>query len=158
MRTLLLLLLAPALLMPPGVCLCQFVPCGESAGVPRSGLPASTRPSCGGQFEETCACAKRRLAADGRKPTAAAEGRAAVFGDEKPAQLPGKHSQGCPAVTGEDQAKLAQTPSPVLPSADLTCHVFQLVDTPARPAAREERAPVRPVSSPLFIAHCALLI
>ena len=67
MRTLLLLLVAPTLLMPPGMCICQFVPCGGEMGTGRGNLSASLRLSSRTATSDTCTCEKRRTGSEDQR-------------------------------------------------------------------------------------------
>ena len=160
MRTLLLLLVAPTLLMPPGMCICQFVPCGGEMGTGRGDLSASLRPSTQTATSATCTCEKRRSGGQDQRSSGVStcDDCGSRTGGEKPCPCPGKHWPGCPAVTGEDQAKLAPPSSAVLFSLHLACDFVERVQDPAAPVCRLDFTPVRPVSSPLFISHCSLLI
>lgn len=148
MRTLLLLLVVPALLMPPGMCVCQFVPCGEDV---RSGSGA-----CGvGPSEATevcCTCSH----ADRDDPTANAP-CSCPLGGGKPHPSPGKPWPDCPVVTGEAPDKFT-TPAPVLLALDPAAVVLWDVETPAAPAGRTQQVSPRLASPPLFISQCSLVI
>lgn len=160
MRTLLLLLVAPALLMPPGMCICQFVPCEGEMRTGRGDLSAFALPSSRTATSATCTCEKQRSGSqDQRSPgVSTCQDCRAAFGGEKPCPCPGKPWPGCPAVTGEDQAKVAPQSSAVLFSFDLACEFVRFVEVPAVLVARVDYTSHRPASSPLFISHCTLLI
>lgn len=160
MRTLLLLLIAPVMLMPPGMCICQFVPCGWEMGTGRGDLSASLRSSSQTTTTVTCTCDKRRSGSQDHRSSgvSTSQDRETASGGEKPCPCPGKPWPGCPAVTGEDQAKVAPPPSAVLSSLDLACEFVQFVEVPAVPVARVDFKSLHPASSPLFICHCTLLI
>lgn len=154
MKTFLLLAVGLPLLMPPGMCICQFVPCGESTG---SGLGGRaelerTRTSTG------CSCAPRRggtQAAAGGIPACRDSGT--TPGGQKSCPFPAKPWPDCPVVTGTAPDKFP-TPAPVLFTLDLASVVVWSVEVPATPVGRVDHISLRPASSPLFISHCSLVI
>jgi hypothetical protein len=159
-RTLLLLLVAPTLLMPPGMCICQFVPCGGEMGTGRGNLAAALRQSSQTAKSGTCTCEKSRSGSHGLRSIGAptCQDHAVASGGEKPCPCPGTPWPGCPAVTGEDQAKVAPESSPVLSSLDLACDFVRFAEVPAVRVAPIDFTSLRPAHSPLFISQCTLLI
>jgi hypothetical protein len=144
-RLFLLFLVTPALLMPPGMCVCQFAPCGEASR------------------EEVTACAVQRAETTSTSCTCAHASRKQELpcecpdGDERPSRLPGKPWPDCPVVTGTAPDKFT-TPSPVLLALDSAPPVAWALETPAVLGGRVSHAPPRIVAPPLFICQCSLVI
>lgn len=153
-RALVLLLLLPLLLLPPGMCICQFVPIGKASPVPTSapratvGQAAEPRPDC------TCDSCHRSQAA-----------AAPERGDDRPTQPPGgpapvpaKHWPGCPAAIGDMPLNMAVPPVKV--QVDLTATADFLTTVAEAVVSLDRTTPVSPPvgTPPLFISHCALLI
>ncbi len=159
-RALVLLLMLPPMLMPPGMCICQFVPIGKVPVAPVSALPdrqssvghaSNPRPDC------TCdSCRHSRTA------SAVPEG-----GNDQPTQPPtggpsgpgpGKHWPGCPAAVG-DVPLNAAVPH-VKTQADLvaTTNFFTPITETLVSRDRTQPVPSPTSSPPLFISHCTLLI
>lgn len=151
------------MLMPPGMCLCQFLPRGEEFTAP----PARQALSSGevaDASDETCDCrcghrhqrANRDDSAPDEIKTAL---RSAALSDcERPtSHLPANHQPGCPAATGASPTK---TPMAAVPAQtpDLAAGVVTLLgdaDSCNRMCHEPMAAPLAP---PLFLSHCSLLI
>lgn len=147
------------MLMPPGMCICQFVPIENVSATPlaaspdrRGSVPHATDP------RPDCNCNSCRHA---RAATVAPE-----RGDGQPAWPPGgapsapgsgKHWPGCLAAMGD--VPLATTVVPVAVQADVAATSF-LTPVAAAVVSPDRVAPAPPptASLPLFISHCALLI
>lgn len=154
-RALVLLLILPTLLMPPGMCICQFVPIGEVPAAPTSlshrhpsvGHAADPRPDC------TCDSCRRSRTAD----------TAPERKDDQPTRTPsgpgpGKHWPDCPAAVRDVPLNVA-VPT-VTVQADVVATISFLTPIVEAVASPDHAARVSPpvVSPPLFISHCALLI
>lgn len=154
-----LLLILPMLLMPPGMCICQFVPIGNASAGP---VPASPdrEPSVGYAADTRSDCACRSCQ---RAGTASA---VPERGDDRPTQpvggpsdpWPGKHWPGCPAAV-VDMPLNAAIP-PVKVQTDLVAAATFFTPTTETVVSPDRAAPLpSPTGSPpLFISHCALLI
>lgn len=158
-RALVLLLILPMLLMPPGVCICQFVSIGNATAAPVPTSPSHNPPV--GQASDPlpgCTCDSCRRA---RTASAVPEGV-----DDQPTQLPeqpsapgsGKHWPGCPAAVGDLPLNAAAPPVKVqadfVVAASFFTPITETVVSPHRAAPF-----LSPTSSPpLFISHCTLLI
>lgn len=158
-RSLVLLLILPRLLLPPGMCLCQFVAVGKASATPSSSPPSRDVPSAShaATARPGCPCDSCRP----RTPSADLgldDDLPAKPADEPAAPGSGKHWPGCPlAAVG------AELPNLVMPtvsvdvdhvSADCNTSLAVLVVPPLR--AVPASAPA--VSPPLYISHCSLLI
>lgn len=143
-RTLLLILVAPVLLMPPGMCICQFVPCGEVG----RGDPVASGES---EAASVCTCSHTDGGANAELPCGC------PAGGGKPRPLPGKPWPDCPVVTGTAPDKFT-TPSPVLLALDPAAVVLWVVEVPVVPAGRTHQVSPRLASPPLFISQCSLVI
>jgi hypothetical protein len=155
-RVLVLILMLPPMLMPPGMCICQFAPLGKASDAPLSASPG--RPHAVGNSTDPrpdCTCDSCRRA---RTTAAVPEGR-----DDQPAggpsaPGPGKHWPGCPAATGDAPLTTAIPTLTVQvdlsPAADTCIPVVIAVVQSGRAAP----VPSPVISPPLFITHCTLLI
>lgn len=155
-RVLVLLLIQPAMLMPPGMCICQFFPIGKvtyaSANLQRPVGQAD-------HHQSDCSCESCAFA----KTTSVPE-----CGDDRPnhhappqqpsAPSPGKHCPGCPAAVGESPLTFA-VPT-VTVQADLIAVATFYSPRTESVVPRERVAPPSPTpaSPPLFISYCSLLI
>jgi hypothetical protein len=154
-RAFVLLLMLPTMLMPPGMCVCRFVPIGKSsaghfpAHSSRSLLATHDAPA-----SSDCACDSCRLRATLNFP---------ILPGDQPAHSPtgpgpAKHWPGCPAEIGE-----LPLPLPA-PTAEALVALDAIADPPSSvvsvASSRVRVAPLAPdfVSPPLFLSHCALQI
>lgn len=150
-RSLVTLLVALPMLMPPGMCICQFAPTGKvSASPPSWAGQRQTDHTTDSRVDCRCDSCRERAAATGEDRPASP--------DEAPVG-PGKHAPGCPAAYGDVPTKMAA-------STTVTIHLdahpqcfFSLVAEPAALVGRGREGVSRPaVSPPFFISHCTLLI
>lgn len=155
-RSLVTLLVALPMLMPPGMCICQFAPTGKVSAAPPSW--AGQRPvghTSNSRAECRCNSCREQVAAAGL-PT---------DGEDRPASPneapvgPGQHAPGCPAAHGDVPTKMAASTAVTIPfDAHPQCF-FSLVAEPAARVGRGREGVSRPaVSPPFFISHCTLLI
>ena len=152
LRTVVTFLVAVPLLMPPGMCICQFAPTARASTPTRSGggagHTADARPDC------RCDSCRERAAPAGL-PCRGEEDQPSP--DEGPF-APGKHAPGCPAALGDVPTKMAASTVTIHLDANPVCF-FSVVARPAGPAGRgRESATARAASPPLFISHCSLQI
>jgi hypothetical protein len=159
-RALVLLLILPPMLLPPGMCVCQFIPVGKASTAPVS-APPSRQTSLGHNTDPQpdCTCDSCRHA---RTAPTVPEGeneqaiRTPADGPSNPG--PGKHLPCCPAAVVDVPLNVAvitvTTQVDLVVTAGFFTPVAETVVSPGRVA------PVPPpVGSPaLFISHCALLI
>jgi hypothetical protein len=163
-RALVLLLVAPALLMPPGMCICQFVPCGGIAE-PASALPSSGSLRADARFTETtaCTCGSRHARSSAEKTPSGAACSSHDCGsgssdNKNPCPLPGKQWPGCPAAVGSAVTKLSPPASALFLAFDFSSVYVGLVTESVTPVSRVCLTSVLPAATPLFVSHCALLI
>lgn len=154
MRSLVLLLVGLPLLMPPGMCVCQLVPCGSAQAAPVATATAPTPPA-----PEECCCKKRAAAAPTTGDKAGAWSQSSPDRHHPTSPDSGKHQPGCPAATGfVVEARVTLPPSPVSLHIDLApvpVAFVAEVGTARSPAPeRTQRLPI----APIFIAQCTLLI
>lgn len=154
-RAFVLLLMLPTMLMPPGMCVCRFVPIGRSpAGhspAPESGSPLASQAT---PTSPDCACDSCRLRATLNFPT--------LPGDQ-PAHSPtgpgpAKHWPGCPAEVGNLPFTPPAPNAAAQVNLDAITHPPSLVVSVVSSHVRV--APLAPafVSPPLFLSHCTLQI
>lgn len=149
------LLVSLQLLMPQGMCICQFVPTGTTPAPRPAG---TTHVADAGQH---CACATCQTGehppADGKHRDCGDPGRPCE--GEPSAPAPGKHWPGCPAAAlGAMPTKMAVAPAAVPLDAGPVLS-FTLPPVEPRVLARGADSLPRPaVSPPLYLSHCAFLI
>ncbi|MBY0457262.1 MAG: hypothetical protein K2V38_07995, partial [Gemmataceae bacterium] len=96
-RVLVFFLTLPALLTPPGMCVCQFVPITPPSAAARSATPPdgfSTAHAANAQADCACEACRARATAD---PNENGRHRSPPDGGSN-APVPGKHWPGCPAA------------------------------------------------------------
>ena len=140
------------LLMPPGVCLCQFVSVDHLQHSITTLQPSATvtRSQC------SCGSCLHRLVSTERAEDAAV---LEVSSPRPIAPQPEKHSPGCPAELGDMPTKIV-SPGITLQSDEYESG-FPLVWTSesTKPLVRDfERQTYTAHFPPLFISHCTLLI
>ena len=151
-RTLLLLLMVPSTFVPPGMCVCQFVPTGtaSSARLPSVETATTTRPDC-----KCDSCRTGTSSADPERDDHS--NRQPADGPSGPG--PTEHWPGCPAEVDAVPASMS-APTVVTAQADLvaTAEFYTPVAAATVPPVRTMPASSPAVSPPLFISHCTLLI
>ncbi len=153
-RTVLTVLLALPMLMSPGMCVCQFVPCGRvrcesprTTSVSNDQSPAS---------RASCRCAKqcKRAKWDSRSHEVPAKRLA----DLRPAPVPLDHVPGCPASV-ESAVRKVSLPADTIPTVDLPAVAWAYTPVCAfRQRYSDHRLARFPTDAPLFVSHCSLLI
>lgn len=170
-RGLVSLLIALPLLMPPGMCVCQFLACERpsparpaAVGLNRSSSPTASESDSPAP-PSGCACSARQaaqssggdaaLAGKALGPAAAATHSADTSGPLTP---PPGHAPSCPASQSAGQSKSAATPSLVLDFAVELAAVGDVVFVSPRPADHRTSQPVGTADGPLYLAYRSLLI
>lgn len=158
-RTAVSLLALFPMLMPPGMCICQFVPVENVPAVPVSTSSPVTPVAghAGARRDCSCESCRERRASEGRDE---GDARRTPPHDETPSQPgQGKHWPGCPAAVGA--APLTVVLPAVTVHADVDTAV-SFTSSVAEPVGSIRHAGewVSPQakSPPLFLSHCALLI
>ncbi|MFO0802689.1 MAG: hypothetical protein U0791_06145 [Gemmataceae bacterium] len=152
-RLIVLLLMLPSLLMPPGVCICQFVPLRETrASSSPVGLPVPSEHTKRAHSECTCAACRSHLDVDQADLL-----HGLPRSEPSPIDEHG-HWPGCPAAIN---AVAHTLPLPVTTVPADVCSppaVFTGVE-PAliQPMLIKDRAATAQ-SPPIFLANCSLLI
>lgn len=160
-RVLLTSLVGLPMLMPPGMCLCQFLPCGRASAAGSGQTSAGeAAASPGVESAPSCGCRNQRGNSEQAKQEPGKPGgwENLPAGDSCPVPLPGGHAPGCPAACSSAAEKVA------LPGFQI-----QILAAPALSfvgiAAVNDKAnvpayglPAHVHSPPLFLAHCTLLI
>lgn len=153
------LVAALAMLMPPGMCVCQFVPSGKATADPLLTLPR-TQPAPA-HSRLGCSCEScRRGVAPADQPAADDHSRANRSDDGPTRPGPVNHQPGCPAAT--DGIPFGVAVPTVTVQADVDLVAVSRAGDPIierlGSLVRTLSPPARAVSPPLFISHCALLI
>jgi hypothetical protein len=156
LRALVSFLVAAPLLMPPGMCLCQFDlrACLAPHGDECSALTPESHPT------DCCDCRHRR--AEGRTCTRDKQGRQASDSSgrrstpPKPPRQP--HAPGCPAAHPEHQLQAASRDHTVLTSPALLTRVCFSAVAPSPRQVRPVDQIGLPARPPFYISLCILLL
>lgn len=153
-RAVLTVLLALPMLVPPGMCVCQFVPCGHvRAGTTVSAPTQVDVPVASGRC---CRCASKSTRNERVEPTQLAGTRHVE--PRVPTPGPADHMPGCPASVEAAVRNVSHVADPV-PSLGLPSVAW--LSRPAAPVDSQrlnDRWIVINQATPLFLAHRALLI
>ena len=158
-RALASLLVALPLLMPPGMCVCQFGPLGpvtaaasESAARPDGACPAGDRGCCGHRK----AAVKRK--ADGNDRPISSRLPVPGRGEGVPDRPDRPHEPGCPALRAPDHSKLAEQNRASLILA-VNRDGVSLAEGVLAGRSFDVPAQIRgQASPPLYLSFCTLLI
>lgn len=156
------LLVALQAIVPPGACLCQFLPCEINTRPAKEAAPELPTPLIASAAEPCCSCSARRYPANTSTPSPgdgqAATGRPAPPEHSCPSPAPPPPCSGCPVLSVGPEARLAILPAPeeVLPATDIY-FVVRTGESTRYPAARHEPIIIKS-NTPLFLRHCAFLI
>lgn len=157
-RVIATILIAAQALLPPGMCLCQFVPTAPVSRQSHEPVPAPL-PVATHAEETCCSCPACRAAA----PAAPVSHDRAPADREHPqkhdpAPTPTAPCSGCPVVEAGPVGRLAILTITEPVSLDLAVQfVSPSTEAAVRPADRPDHSPL-PAAPPLFVRHCALLI
>jgi hypothetical protein len=152
-RAVVTVLVAVPMLMPPGMCLCQFAPAGTTAAGTRSAAARTSVPGHSPGDGRDCRCDSCR-------------GQALTLGGQESAPAgppthpePGKHAPGCPASLGDTPTKMASPALALHLDANPAPGFVSAVVETRRARGRDRDAASHADSSPpLFLSHCSLLI
>ena len=150
-------LVALQAIVPPGACLCQFVPFESTTRPVKGAAPALHITHTASAAEPCCSCVACRTAPNASTPTPLGNGTATSRETAAEHSCPSPHApcSGCPAVSAGAGERVA-IPAEIL--SDVPVLFFVPADAPAPPRAdRYERPAVSP-PTPLFVRHCAFLI
>lgn len=164
-RAMVAFLIGLPLLMPPGMCICQFVPDARAAE------PEPTEVSCqeeqDAHAEEPCTVPPRKCScACHRPPKAEPVANTSIVSitslrsaaDEPKVPDDSRHVPGCPALRSVDNSKVAETHRPLLDRVDAVPEFLRLVLFMAIATARVEVHRPEAAGSPLYLSQCSLLI
>jgi hypothetical protein len=159
LRIAIILLIGAHLLVPPGMCVCQFVPrgCGDS-GAARAAASSTNRP----RSSASCCCGRKRqpVVVSDRVDRAGAEARSSaadgLHEDEQPEQ---SHLPMCPALRPADHSRIASTPDPLLRILAILAHAA-CIETPfPRPTPiLTDAFAARGAERPLYLSFRTFLI
>lgn len=160
-RVLLTILVGLPMLMPPGMCLCQFLPCGRaSADESRPPSPGVQTVRPGVDSVPSCGCGQRRSRSQqAQQEPGKPGGWENIPADHSsPGPLPGQHAPGCPAAMTAATDKVALPTSQVQKLLVLAADFFGFTPVSVKAAIPVERVTSYPHSPPLFLSLCTLLI
>ena len=151
------ILVAVQALLPPGMCLCQFVPFGVTA---RQASDPVFSPLVAHVEDDGCCCIGCQKAAPvaSSRPHEQAETECEAPHERDPLPKPISPCSGCPVVSAGPAARVALAPVPE--QAPLDTAVPFVVSTVEGVSTRVDRPAllVKPAAPPLFVRHCAFLI
>jgi hypothetical protein len=154
-RIVAILLVVLQMLVPPGICICQFVPhadADEHEAMPDNGQPSSCCACCCGHSSPSVSPGE-----DGahRDVIADSDNALHTLDYASPADCP--HLPGCPALRPADHHKPAQTADPV---HTLVAALVQgeASSVKSRPVIAVPGAPDGPPRRPLYLTFRTLLI
>lgn len=151
-------LVAVQAMLPPGMCLCQFVPFAAITHQAPETVPASPASITAHVDESCCSCAACRSPV----ATAQPDDRAGTDRDPPPEHhplpTPTSPCSGCPVVSAGPAARVAILCVPEQAPFDTVVHFVVSTVEAVQPRAARPNLLVNPVAPPLFVRHCALLI
>jgi hypothetical protein len=154
------ILIAVQALLPPGMCLCEFVPSGASTRQAHAPAPAPPTSAAAHVDESCCSCAACRAAVPAAPPSSY-EQAATDCGDpheRHPLPTPASPCSGCPVVSAGPAARVAILLAPEQAPLDAAVHFVVARVEAAAPRAARPNPVVATAAPPLFVRHCALLI
>jgi len=152
LQSVLLFLVGLPMLMPPGMCVCQF---GICHGVPSAPELAEADPAL--EPDARCCCASR-AARDATIPAGSKALPILFAGGPKSHRLPGQHTPGCPASLGPVMARTAILAAPVAVPAVPQVSMDFVSASSAEPLGTTAHLPPSIVAPPLYLSHCTFVI
>ena len=147
LRQLLALIVGLPMLMPPGMCVCQFMPCNNASnGYVRTSYVSTGDP------DKCCKCSSRSDRAGLVAPIGG------TVAKSSPGQLPHEHAPSCPAALGATPNKISPAPFVMPPSLDLAVSYFWVEIQTISSRGQQDEALVQGSPPPLFLAHCSFLL
>jgi hypothetical protein len=155
MRVLMAIVVGLPLLMPPGVCICQYLPCAHAT--PPEVRTAGTA-ACETEKPSSCACLRHRTHGTRVNEHGDASAAAAAVADRE-TTCPGRHehSPGCPVVANAHKVLPGASPR-LLAFAFASAELPAVIDLRSEGVKRAGATSVQPVGSPIYLTFCALLI
>lgn len=151
------ILVAVQALLPPGMCLCQFVPLGGTA---RPTSDPVFSPLVAHVEDDGCRCVACQKAAPAAasRPHEQTETDCEAPHERDPLPTPASPCSGCPVVSAGPAARVALPSAPEQAQFDTAApFVVSTVEGFSTRAARPALL-VKPAAPPLFVRHCAFLI
>lgn len=147
-------------LVPPGMCLCQFVPAVAAPHQAREVPPAFPTSVAAHIEDASCWCAACQKAAPAAAPRSHEQTGPECETPHERHSLPTPTSpySGCPVVCAGPAARVAILCAPEQAPLDTAVHF--VVSTVEAVSTRADRPTllVKPAAPPLFVRHCAFLI
>jgi hypothetical protein len=156
-RALLAILVGLPMLMPPGMCLCEYLPCPDESSTIVDSVSVDENAS---ECQSThCRCGHRRhRPSAAQQPTRVVKRSAGIGVYSAPVPYSDRHHPGCPATIGpiSVQASLRNTPV-LMPIPMIAPEVAfsSVIDSNFTAPVQDTSSPP---SNPRYIAHCSLLI
>lgn len=147
-------------LLPPGTCLCQFVPFATARQTLKIAPAVATPPSLTAHTDDSCcSCPACRPSDQAATPPA---GEQTVTDRETPHEhhrlpTPASPCSGCPVVTAGPSARAVILSAPEQAPLITTVHFVVPTVEVALPRADRQNLPA-PTALPLFVRYCAFLI
>jgi hypothetical protein len=156
-RAVLAILVGLPMLMPPGMCLCEYLPCPDESSTIVDSLSVDENASeCQSNH---CRCGHRRhRPSAAEQPTRIVKTSAGIGVHSAPVPHSDKHHPGCPAAIGPISVQASPRNAPVLMPIPIIAPEVAFSSV----IASNVNVPVQDTSPlPLnrrYIAHCSLLI
>jgi hypothetical protein len=158
-RVVVTILVGVQALLPPGMCLCQFVPSATHRQELRT--PPAIPPATATHTDDSCcSCPACRPMArtDAPPPGEQTTPDLEAPHEHHPLPTPAAPCSGCPVVAAGPLARAVILDAPEqAPLANAVHFVAPLVEVVSARADRPYLTPI-PAASPLFVSHCAFLI
>lgn len=148
-------------LVPPGMCLCQFVPCEVNSRSKKETAPATPASLTVSAAEPCCSCAAWQSAA---RTTATSPANRAASDREAPREhscphpVPGEPWPDCPVASAGPEARAVILPATEQVAPATAVHFVLLTDEVTCRRANRPDPFFTASAPPLFVRYCAFLI
>jgi hypothetical protein len=156
-RALLAILVGLPMLMPPGMCLCEYLPCPDESSTTVDSVSVDENASAGQSTH--CRCGHRRHCLSAAEQAPRVVKRSAGIGVRSaPVPHPDKHHPGCPATIGPISVHASPRNTPVLMPIPMIAPEVAFSSVIASNFTVPVQDTSSPPSNPHYIAYCSLLI
>jgi hypothetical protein len=161
LRTIIAVLVSLPLLMPPGMCICQFGPdqCCAAASEEENASQPHAAPR-----KHACCRHSRRTEESSTQPTTRKVNRirvadhAFLCGHDHSTPLDRHHFPGCPALKPADHSRVSEPISIRLLPLDTACGFCHTLEASHSPRGHSPSFTVIEPDHPLYLTFCTLLI